>query len=124
MHAGDCFSRLDYSGQTNNLGVGLPMATKNRESWPLKQPLLANPALKPSPQLIQACKQRFLTLLKIRCSPPSAMHIVRQLHLPINCCLTMQDRRSCVVPGCLGDERHIMGCSLVILRLEESSLAI
>ncbi|KAK9836409.1 hypothetical protein WJX84_012438 [Apatococcus fuscideae] len=69
-NSGDWFNRLDYSGQTNNFGVGLPVATKNRESWPLKQPLLANPSLKPSPELIAACKQRFLVLLRMRYSSP------------------------------------------------------
>ena len=49
MHAGDWFNRLDYSGQTNNFGVGLPVATKNRESWPLKQPLLAQPCAETLP---------------------------------------------------------------------------
>ena len=92
LHAGDWFNRLDYSGQTNNFGVGLPVATKNRESWPLKQPLLANPSLKPSLQLIQACKQRFLTLLRIRCLPPSAVHCAWQNLLPINCCWRTQDQ--------------------------------
>ncbi len=53
FHAGDWFNRLDFSYTTNNFGVGLPPAAKNEAAWPIKQPLLADPSLKPSTDLIK-----------------------------------------------------------------------
>ena len=64
--SGDWFNRLDWSLQDNNWGVGLPVGTKNRQNWPLKQPLLADPQWKPSPDHIVTAKQRFLEMLKVR----------------------------------------------------------
>ena len=51
---GDWFNKLDFSYQSNNFGVGLPPAAKNEAAWPLKAPLLGDPAMHPSPELIQA----------------------------------------------------------------------
>ncbi len=48
--AGDWFNRLDWGLHSNNFGVGLPPAAKNRNFWDSKRPLLANAALKPSPR--------------------------------------------------------------------------
>ena len=56
--AGDWFNRLDWSLQSNNFGVGLPPATKNKGSWGLHRPLLADPALRPPPALIAHAKAR------------------------------------------------------------------
>ena len=53
MLAGDCFNLLDFSYASNNFGVGLPPAAKNEAAWPIKAPLLADPAMKPSSDLIQ-----------------------------------------------------------------------
>ena len=53
--AGDWFNKVDWSLQTNNFGVGLPPASKNKAAWPLKMPRLV-PELKPSPDLIKASK--------------------------------------------------------------------
>jgi len=53
MGTGDWFNRLDFSYTNNNFGVGLPPAAKNEAAWPIKQPLLANHALKPSSDLIK-----------------------------------------------------------------------
>ena len=61
MHAGDWFNRLDFSYQSNNFGVGLPPAAKNEATWPIKRPLLADHALKPSADHIQVC------LVRMRC---------------------------------------------------------
>ena len=44
-NSGDWFNRLDFTYQENNWGVGLPVAEKNQDNWPIMQPLLANPAL-------------------------------------------------------------------------------
>ena len=50
---GDWFNRLDFSYQSNNFGVGLPPAAKNEATWAIKQPLLADQSLRPSPELIK-----------------------------------------------------------------------
>lgn len=81
---GDWFNRLDWGLQDNNWGVGLPVATKNRENWPIKQPLLADPQWRPSPAQIGEAKQRFLELLRLRYSSRlfrlrSAQEVKRQL---------------------------------------------
>ncbi len=47
-NSGDWFNRLDWTGDTHNFGVGLPVATKNAPAWDVMRPLLANPALKPT----------------------------------------------------------------------------
>lgn len=65
-NAGDWFNRLDYSYASNNFGVGLPLAEKNEESWPLMAPVLANPLIKPDTPAILAAKGGFEDLLAIR----------------------------------------------------------
>ena len=67
---GDWFNRLDWTKQSNNFAVGLPVGTKNAENWDSKQPLLANPKLKPSPDQIQAGAARVRELVSIRYSSP------------------------------------------------------
>lgn len=63
--AGDWFNRLDWSCNSNNFGVGLPPAAKNEAAWPIKAPLLADPAMKPSPELIKVTP--LLLLLPLCC---------------------------------------------------------
>ena len=65
-NAGDWFNRLDFSYQSNNFGVGLPMAAANKDNWPLMSPLLANPLIKPGMSEIVAAKDYFTELLAIR----------------------------------------------------------
>ena len=67
-NSGDWFNKIDWSGQGNNWGIGLPLANVNQAQWPIEQPLLANAALKPSAQTIQATTQAFQDFLKIRYS--------------------------------------------------------
>ena len=69
-NSGDWFNRLDLSYQTNNWGVGLPPKGKNQSAWPIMQPLLANPALKPAPADITRSFQHMLEMLQIRQSTP------------------------------------------------------
>jgi pullulanase len=64
--AGDWFNRLDFSYQSNNFGVGLPMAASNHDNWPLIAPLLANPLLKPDMAAIVSARDTFTDLLAIR----------------------------------------------------------
>lgn len=68
--SGDWFNRLDLSYATNNWGVGLPPATKNRDQWPLWKPRLAAPELLPTREHILSSALHFRELLQIRRSSP------------------------------------------------------
>ena len=67
-NSGDWFNRLDWTYQTNNWGVGLPVEGTDR--WDIYAPLLANPALKPSSQQIINAASVFREFLQIRKSSP------------------------------------------------------
>lgn len=64
--SGDWFNALDFSFQSNNFGVGLPISSQNHNDWPLIQPLLANPALKPGSTDILSARNGFTDLLALR----------------------------------------------------------
>ena len=64
--SGDWFNRLDWTYKTNFFGAGLPPKADNAESWPLMQPLLANPSLRPSPADIAFARDVTRDLLAIR----------------------------------------------------------
>lgn len=84
-NSGDHFNRLDWTGQFNNYGVGLPPETKNGGAWDLKRPLLsAAHRYRPGPELIARQAAYFRALLRIRYSSPlfrmpTAEHIKQQL---------------------------------------------
>ncbi|KAI8468427.1 MAG: glycoside hydrolase superfamily [Monoraphidium minutum] len=84
-NSGDHFNRVDWSGQCNNFGVGLPPASKNKHAWPLKRPLLAAAAAyKPPPVAIAASAAHFRALLRVRYSSPlfrlpAAADVMRQV---------------------------------------------
>jgi len=65
-NAGDWFNKLDYSYTSNNFGVGLPMASHNRDNWPLMAPVLANGSIKPDSAAIVSAKNVFEDFLAIR----------------------------------------------------------
>jgi pullulanase len=65
-NSGDWFNKLDFTYHDNNWGVGLPPAQDNQSNWPIMAPLLADPALDPSPLHIQAAAAHFREVLKIR----------------------------------------------------------
>jgi pullulanase len=65
-NSGDWFNKLDFTYESNNWGVGLPPAPDNQNQWPLIQPLLANPDLRPSPEHIEAALAHFRETLAIR----------------------------------------------------------
>jgi pullulanase/glycogen debranching enzyme len=69
-NSGDWFNKLDFTYQANNFGVGLPVASKNQENWPIMQPLLANPDLMPGSADIQFSAALYQELLQIRRSSP------------------------------------------------------
>ncbi|UCD30236.1 MAG: pullulanase-type alpha-1,6-glucosidase, partial [Planctomycetota bacterium] len=66
FNSGDWFNKLDFTYQANNWGVGLPLASKNQDQWPIMQPLLANPALTPAPTDIVDSIHHFRDVLQIR----------------------------------------------------------
>lgn len=65
-NAGDWFNRLDFSYQSNNFGVGLPMAGVNKANWELMSPILANALIKPDTAAIVSARDYFIELLQIR----------------------------------------------------------
>ena len=65
-NAGDWFNKLDYTYQSNNFGVGLPMQGVNGANWDLMAPVLANPLIKPDSAAIIAARDYFKDLLEIR----------------------------------------------------------
>jgi pullulanase-type alpha-1,6-glucosidase len=67
-NSGDWFNAVDWTHQTNNWGVGLPV--NSRDKWDRMKPLLANPALKPAPEDIARSNALFRELLAIRKSSP------------------------------------------------------
>ncbi len=69
-NSGDWFNAIDWTGQTTNWGIGLPPAGDNQDKWPIIQPLLANPALKPTPADTAAAAANFTEMLRIRRSSP------------------------------------------------------
>jgi pullulanase/glycogen debranching enzyme len=69
-NSGDWFNKLDFTYNANNWGVGLPPAGDNQSNWPILQPLLANPALKPGRTDILTAYTHFLETLAIRRSTP------------------------------------------------------
>jgi len=66
--SGDWFNRIDWTGQDNFFGTGLPPARVNESSWPLMRPRLADPRLDPSPADIAWSRGAFNDLLRIRSS--------------------------------------------------------
>ncbi len=65
-NSGDWFNTVDWTYQSNNWGVGLPMQGDNAEKWPLLKPLLADPKLKATSADIQGAVANFQALLRVR----------------------------------------------------------
>jgi pullulanase len=66
--SGDWFNKIDWSGQTANWGIGLPIASQNSNQWPIMTPLLSNAAYTPQPAEISYSAEAFQELLQIRAS--------------------------------------------------------
>ena len=62
--SGDWFNKIDWSGQTANWGIGLPIASQNQGQWPIMTPLLSNPAYTPLPANIAYSEAAFSELLE------------------------------------------------------------
>ena len=65
-NSGDWFNRVDWTGQTNNFGVGLPAAADNKDKWGIQGPLLADPALAPAPADIAFGTSQAHDLLRLK----------------------------------------------------------
>lgn len=66
--SGDWFNYLDFSMTDNGFGAGLPPEQDNGPVWSLLGPLLADPALKPTPSDIRLAHAMALDLLRLRAS--------------------------------------------------------
>lgn len=64
--SGDWFNAIDWSGQDNGFGRGLPMAADNEDKWPIQGPLLADAALRPTPDDIAFASAQASELLELR----------------------------------------------------------
>jgi pullulanase-type alpha-1,6-glucosidase len=69
-NSGDWFNRVDWTYQQSTFGSGLPPRSHNEQKWPFMAPLLADAALKPGPDDIDAARTGALDLLRLRFSSP------------------------------------------------------
>ncbi|WP_420175616.1 pullulanase-type alpha-1,6-glucosidase [Luteococcus sp. OSA5] len=88
-NSGDWFNRLDWTGEDNGFGHGLPPADDNMTRWPWLRPLLADPSLKPTSSQVQQAAEQARLLLKLRRSTPlfrlgSAERIRQKLRFPLS----------------------------------------
>jgi pullulanase len=87
--SGDWFNQLRWgAGEGNGFGLGLPPAADNEDKWPWARPLLADPALVPSAEIIDLAAARYAELLRIRRSSPvfglpTADEVQRRLAFPL-----------------------------------------
>lgn len=86
-NSGDWFNAIDFTGQSNGFGRGLPPASRNEGSWAIQGPLLQDDWLRPSPEEIAAARSQALDLLRLRASTPlfslgSARFIQDKLSFP------------------------------------------
>ena len=64
--SGDWFNFVDFTKQSNNFAVGLPLADKNSGSWETIGSILLNPNAKPEPEDISFASSVFNEFLSIR----------------------------------------------------------
>ncbi len=70
FNSGDWFNRIDWTGRETTFGSGLPPKADNESKWPYMQPLLADPALAPTPAAMGAATKAARELLALRFSSP------------------------------------------------------
>ncbi len=66
--SGDWFNKIDWSGNGDNWGIGLPIASQNQAQWSFMTPLLSGSTYTPSPSTIEATTKAFQDFLNIRYS--------------------------------------------------------
>ena len=87
--AGDWFNQIRWDPALGNgFGVGLPGSDENETRWRWAQPLLADPALVPGPELIEMTAERYRELLRIRRGSPvfglaTAEEVQRRVSFPL-----------------------------------------
>ncbi|GGM62006.1 hypothetical protein GCM10010106_05040 [Thermopolyspora flexuosa] len=88
--SGDWFNRLLWDCRAGNgFGGGLPPRADNEAKWRYARPLLADPALRPGCDAIEAARDRFGELLRVRVSSPafalgSAAEVQRRVSFPLS----------------------------------------
>lgn len=87
--SGDWFNLLDFTMTENGFGRGLPPQADNGDKWDFQRPLLADPALAPAPEHIEAASDAAQDLLALRSSTPlfrlgSADAIAEKLTFPVS----------------------------------------
>jgi pullulanase-type alpha-1,6-glucosidase len=68
--SGDWFNTLDWTGEDNGFGRGLPPAPDNEAKWAYQRPLLADPSLKPTAAQVQQASAQAQDLLRLRTETP------------------------------------------------------
>ena len=68
--SGDWFNAIDWTYQSNNWGIGLPLEDKNGSDWALIAESFNNPNIHIDSEIINSSFQHFLELLSIRKSSP------------------------------------------------------
>lgn len=69
-NSGDHFNAIDWTGQDNGFGAGLPVESSNGSKWDIMRPLLADASLKPTADDIATSNAQMLDMLRIRTSTP------------------------------------------------------
>jgi pullulanase-type alpha-1,6-glucosidase len=88
-NSGDWFNTLDWTGEDNGFGHGLPIRAENENTWTYQRPLLADPVLKPSATDVRAASGQAQDLLRLRFSTPlfrlgSAREIQQKVSFPVS----------------------------------------
>ncbi|HWS36806.1 MAG TPA: alpha-1,6-glucosidase domain-containing protein, partial [Actinoplanes sp.] len=89
-NSGDWFNGIRWDpAQGNGFGLGLPPEEDNRDQWEWARPLLGDPGLVPSPEVIDLAAERYRELLRIRRSSPvfglpTAEEVQRRLTFPLS----------------------------------------
>lgn len=68
--SGDWFNRVDWARREHTFGSGLPPEADNADKWDYMRPLLADPAMKPGPDAMDAAHAAAIDLLRVRTSSP------------------------------------------------------
>ncbi|BDG05271.1 pullulanase-type alpha-1,6-glucosidase [Anaeromyxobacter oryzae] len=64
--SGDWWNRIDWTGAESTWGSGLPPAGSNQADWPVLEPLLADPSLKPTAVELGRAERHLEEFLRIR----------------------------------------------------------
>jgi pullulanase len=104
--SGDWFNKIDWSGQTANWGIGLPIASQNSSQWGIMSPLLGNASYSPQSANITSTTAAFQEFLRIRYST----ELFRMSTLPeIQKNLTFLNTGQTATPG------------IIVMKLDDSS---